>query len=194
MNLKVIIPVWGRIEPLKRHVSETSDLFDYLYVVSPEDPYFVEVMDILSGKEVIFYPNDIVSEKINFGIKNCGTEYVMNCGSDDILYDELYWAYADEDYPFCTVTHRDIEGANHTRAIFGTGRRTLTKYIWYPPCNRKMDTLSEKVILRNMRRDWRKLVSIGKAKHSERPKLKLIDVGVPLFKSIYTGDNITKYV
>jgi len=192
MSTKVIIPVWGRIEPLRRHITETSKLFDYMYVVSPEDPLFIEVMNILEGKEVIFCKNEPVSEKINLGIRSCDVDYIINCGSDDILYDELYRVYENETHPFCAVNHRDIEGANLTRALFGVGRRTLRKYLKYPPCNRRMDTLSMQIVLEAMRKEWRRNIAIGRAKRRDIPNLKIIDSRVPLFKSIYTsGDNIT---
>lgn len=94
------MPVWKRPEILKLVINSLNNFvennknykFSVVYIVSPEDPDKEKIDEIVKNTEcryiIVFFQNTYVGAKMNAGISailNEDYDYIMNCGSDDLL-------------------------------------------------------------------------------------------------------------
>jgi len=102
----IFCPWWQRPEVTRLHLEsiekcKKSKYFElkYLAVISPEDPFFKELVDLAFefNCKIVTYANLPLGAKhnagINFAIREIGWDYIMNIGSDDKLFPILFKEY-----------------------------------------------------------------------------------------------------
>lgn len=108
-KIAIIIPCWKRFEVLSL-VMKQLDLFCdtvknridviVIYVFSANDPELDKIMlhylQANHPRDYLYSPNEMLGQKLNDGIahaKQFKYDYIMNCGSDDLLHPDLMKLY-----------------------------------------------------------------------------------------------------
>jgi len=99
----VMTPFWKRPEIVREYIKSLERLpVKLLAILSPEDPYYYEIMDMLpEGSYVVSVPNKPFGAKKNAGAKfamSLEWDYMLELNSDSIVNPilmEVYKAYVD---------------------------------------------------------------------------------------------------
>ena len=112
MKIVILMAIWQRPEVLRLvldsfKVQKIDFDLKFVFVVSPEDPFIDEIMDILNE----FVPQDDIlhfvesknlglgkkhNEGVKYAFENLEFDYLMNTGSDDVInLKELLKGYSD---------------------------------------------------------------------------------------------------
>ena len=99
------MPIWQRVDVLRIIINRLpSWVSAVVYVLSPEDPQFDEVLSVIKDSRtpytIAMHINNPLGAKINYGVqtalKTYRFNYLMNIGSDDIVHEDLLEAYRDK--------------------------------------------------------------------------------------------------
>lgn len=108
MKILMIVPVYKRPEIVRAAYDSIKRLpVERLFIVSPEDQFLKENMKTLKSDTIVEYSNAMLGMKHNAGIKfaldNMEFDYMMNCGSDDLICPtllDLYKPYMEAEEKF----------------------------------------------------------------------------------------------
>ena len=166
MKILVFTPLWKRPEIVREYVKSYNRLRNYadmdlLAVISPEDPCFDELMDILPpDTHFTEYKNTPFGEKKNAGAEIAELlkwDYLMELNSDSIVNPallDLYRPYMDKKTPFFglnnlyVVDHKTKDtvflGEYNCGRSFGSGqmlhRDAFRCKLWDDNINEGLDT------------------------------------------------------
>jgi glycosyltransferase involved in cell wall biosynthesis len=122
MKILTLIPLWKRPEVVRFIVERLPEHVTPLFLISPEDPNYQELKEIIHIYRYIDIKNDPLGRKMNVGVKSSlqiDYDYLMNLGSDDVLdqryFDEIQ-LYLDKNSPFFGYDSCFVVGfKNHDR-------------------------------------------------------------------------------
>jgi hypothetical protein len=106
MKVIILIPLWQRPDVfnlvaanLRHFIQNSPHSIRIVCVVSDEDPYYADLMDIAiaHGCNIFHHPNLPLAVKINEAVKDCyhlfEFDYLMNFGSDNLIHPDIWKIY-----------------------------------------------------------------------------------------------------
>jgi len=103
MKVVILIALWKRpeivkftVRELKKTIAASSMELIPLFILSPEDPNYKELLKIIGDFKYLEFKNYPLGAKMNDGIRSSlllDYDYLMNFGSDDVIepryFDEI---------------------------------------------------------------------------------------------------------